>query len=1493
MGAKIKKNKEILKPSFQQFKKQTKIESQIQQGIEVNLEKNQEKKNKTKKNKTKEIKKEKQKKDKENIKEKIKEKIKDKKTNKKGKEKETKKKKKEKKEKKEKEKKEKKKINKREIKWCSLENQTFPLSSKKEVIFNEIAWMGTKDSSSNEWIELKNLTGDKIDLTGWQIQNKNQKLKIIFPKIKIAPYGLLLLERTDDNSVPNIKSDLIYKGVIKNSNETLFLFDKNCNLKDKVKANPSWLAGDNLSKRTMERKKDLTWQTSKNIGGTPKKENSSGYIKINHLVKSTHTNQNNSKTYPKILISEVYLGSKNNSKDEFVELYNPNNEEIDLTNWYLQRKTKNAKNFSSYISSKLFSGKKISKNGYFLIVRENSSFKNLSDVITKNPLTSNNTLVLKNPNREIVDEINWKEIPLNKSYGRKWKGNTYKDTNNCELDFEIQKPTPKKRNLKENSFPSGISSSAGGSTILAVGGGHQSQKESIQKNQNSQVDFCEIPSNLEPSYQMIFSEIAWAGNQDNPYDEWIELKNNSDKELNLTGFQILGRKIDSQKLSLKIILTGKTLGNTTSTKFYLLEKNNSSPFLKDIADQIYTGANLKNDEPNFELYLFDNHCQLLDYLQATSSWPAGNNQEYRTMERNLDYQTGWHTFSGEPRQIGQVLIYGTPKEENSTITKTSQLNQEENTNQEEEINQEEDKEDKKDKKDKEDKEDKTNQKEDNKTTQQDNDEYSHILKNMRILNSLKISEVLVKNTSTSNNNFQFIELYNSTSTAIDLKEVSLQYLGSRGKKIKRISRKNLGTIPGYGFYLIASTSTIFGKKADSTFLSKKRLSTQSTGGTIFLVATTTDLDFSTNSPFILDKLAYGSGNIYPEGKAISSIQKGISWERKAYSTSTQENYSDWQFAGNGYDSNNNLTDFIFQNKINPQNSTDLPEPEEKETEEKISQDSEDYFLPPPEEIKYDFSISDKIESGILFPFLTLNLSWKIPKNFPFEDPITEIYYFSTSTDLELSSSTLFNFSKNNLSTTTATSTSIKTKSFNQYLYFGLKLKTKTCQKSSQIIWQKVLVPSFIKNAYFYKSKLRTSQTPNYFLELEFENKDWIDNSGEYQNLILINLNQPPQTENPFDLKSIFSNHLAESDCFMGIFLKKADSSRIIVKGIKYPQERHWQFDESNLPQPDENDLTLRIPFDFNQTFSSSTYITFSFYQRGPWNFHLFGFDAKKYFFGKMPQFFSPSQPKISLSLDKELPSLVKILTTPSVDYDSLDENLFYQFNLTDSNSSSTFIFNLKSRLLDNPIYYQLQENDSLNISLNVFDEFNHSNFINAEFVYPLKIEKEFISGDLSENWQKFGYKEYGPSIKDFSSISQKFQPDKNFSSNLLVLKFKPVDRCRLSFLKISIFQNSFSTSTFSTSTFSTSTLLISKNFDLPFSFVDSNRTQIFNFNSQKNFYFFLEPTLTFKKENQYLLKIEVIYNDSSGYFNCPCYRTALTKDNQLYFWLGKIKNTSN
>lgn len=332
--------------------------------------------------------------------------------------------------------------------------------SQNKIIINEVAWMGTVNSPNDEWIELKNISGQEINLAGWQLLDKDQQIKIIFDnQHRVLVNGFWLLERTADESVPGIKADLIYTGALRNENEALYLFDENCQLQDEVIANSNWPAGDNISKRTMERRNILSWQTSLNPGGTPKAENSSGYIEIPVYYGGGSTPPPTPPSYPKILISEIQIASETTEKDDFVELYNPNSEDVDLTNWYIQRKTKGAQEFSSYAPKSLFSGKKILAQNYFLIANASSSFLIIADATSTYPLTEDNTLVLKNPGREIVDKVGWGEAQdfetatttnpqPGKSIGRKWSSTTesYIDIDNNFEDFEIQNPTPKAQN---------------------------------------------------------------------------------------------------------------------------------------------------------------------------------------------------------------------------------------------------------------------------------------------------------------------------------------------------------------------------------------------------------------------------------------------------------------------------------------------------------------------------------------------------------------------------------------------------------------------------------------------------------------------------------------------------------------------------------------------------------------------------------------------------------------------------------------------------------------------------------------------------------------------------------------------------------------------------------------------------------------------------------------------------------------------------------------
>ncbi len=146
---------------------------------------------------------------------------------------------------------------------------SFNITFAQNILINEIAWMGTINSANHEWIELLNTTNTNISLEGYTllIDEKEIKLKGI-----INAHDFYILERTSDNTLPEIKADLIYTGALKNTGAKLTLKDSHQNIIDEVDFQKGWKAGDNETKQTLE-KIENTWQTSIEIGGSPKKPN--------------------------------------------------------------------------------------------------------------------------------------------------------------------------------------------------------------------------------------------------------------------------------------------------------------------------------------------------------------------------------------------------------------------------------------------------------------------------------------------------------------------------------------------------------------------------------------------------------------------------------------------------------------------------------------------------------------------------------------------------------------------------------------------------------------------------------------------------------------------------------------------------------------------------------------------------------------------------------------------------------------------------------------------------------------------------------------------------------------------------------------------------------------------------------------------------------------------------------------------------------------------
>lgn len=151
-----------------------------------------------------------------------------------------------------------------------------PSIGKAAVVINEIAWMGTENSANDEWIEL--YSDEETDLSGWIIEAADGS-PIINLEGNISSNSYFLLERTDDQTVPEIAADQLYTGALGNSGENLKLKNSNNDIIDEVNCDEEWFAGNNSTKQTME-KISNGWQSSLNSGGTPGSQNSSGSIEI-------------------------------------------------------------------------------------------------------------------------------------------------------------------------------------------------------------------------------------------------------------------------------------------------------------------------------------------------------------------------------------------------------------------------------------------------------------------------------------------------------------------------------------------------------------------------------------------------------------------------------------------------------------------------------------------------------------------------------------------------------------------------------------------------------------------------------------------------------------------------------------------------------------------------------------------------------------------------------------------------------------------------------------------------------------------------------------------------------------------------------------------------------------------------------------------------------------------------------------------------------------
>ena len=318
---------------------------------------------------------------------------------------------------------------------------------KPLVIINEICWMGSTQSSSDEWIELYNPTLKSISIDDWVLKTQDENIKIIL-KGTIPSQGFFLLERTDDNSVPSEKADLIYQGALNNSGENLILLDNNSTIIDQAEFLAKWLFGNNKTKQTMERINSVRhvsdisltlWCTSETTGGTPKQLNSQ--CPKNQPLTITPEPTSTPKTIftpqptksdairsdrsilqqvKNVFINEVLPSPEGpDTENEFIELFNANNFEVNLLGWKIKDKLGSTKSYS------IPENTKIEANG-FLVLRSSQTKISLNN--------SGDGIELINSSGKILDSTDFGKAKQGQSWSR--IENTWQWTSQATPDQE-------------------------------------------------------------------------------------------------------------------------------------------------------------------------------------------------------------------------------------------------------------------------------------------------------------------------------------------------------------------------------------------------------------------------------------------------------------------------------------------------------------------------------------------------------------------------------------------------------------------------------------------------------------------------------------------------------------------------------------------------------------------------------------------------------------------------------------------------------------------------------------------------------------------------------------------------------------------------------------------------------------------------------------------------------------------------------------------------
>ena len=376
----------------------------------------------------------------------------------------------------------------------------------------------------------------------------------------------------------------------------------------------------------------------------------------------------NSEEVKHLVISEIQISGES-VYDEFIELYNPTDLEIDINGWDLKRKTESGSE-SNVLNN--IEGV-ISANGYFLVIprancgdnNNESCYKKMvsgdDEYTTNSFFANNNTVLLYNCDGVLIDKVGWGraidfesevinlDLENSKSLERKIIDNIIQDTDNNEGDF-ILRDDPEPQNSGDTNDQDDENS--------------DEQKNSDDENDNNNEEETEDDNNGsdEQDSPMALRDIVITEFLPNPEDsdrdnEFIEIYNNDDTKVDLSGW-VLEDKIGSAK---KFVISNNTEINIGEYKVFYSDEtkitlNNSGDgvILKDNKNNIIDETPVSDSVQEEQSYVLDEYEDWVLTLKPTPGRKNvikveenNTNEEQKNFgqERDINKKTELNLFS--------------------------------------------------------------------------------------------------------------------------------------------------------------------------------------------------------------------------------------------------------------------------------------------------------------------------------------------------------------------------------------------------------------------------------------------------------------------------------------------------------------------------------------------------------------------------------------------------------------------------------------------------------------------------------------------------------------------------------------------------------------------------------------------------------------------------------------------------------------------------------